>query len=172
MQVKRLHPNAIIPTRAHDTDAGLDIYSLHNVTFKPGEDKVFHTGIAMAIPEGWCAIVKEKSGRAVNNGWTVGACVIDSDYRGELLIHLFNNSDDYYFVKRGEAIAQLVVVPVWTGQPVEVEDLDETERGEGKFGSTGIRNDEDFEWEGNEFDGYTKTYPERSKYIPRPGEKD
>lgn len=138
MKVKKIDPNAIVPHRAHDTDAGLDVFCVENVGILEGSDAVIRTGISIAIPDGWVAVVKEKSGRATKNKLTVGACVIDSGYRGELLIHLFNNGDVPVTLLIGEKIAQLVVVPCWTGQPEEVDELDETERGEGRFGSTGI----------------------------------
>ena len=138
MKVKKLHPEAKIPTRSHDGDAGLDVYNVENIAVMDNSDYVIRTGISIAIPDNWVAIVKEKSGRATKNKLTVGACVIDSGYRGEILIHLFNNSDLPVTFNIGEKIAQLVVVPCWTGQPEEVEELDDTSRGDGKFGSTGI----------------------------------
>jgi len=138
MKVKLLHENAIIPHRAHDTDAGLDIFNIENIAVMANSDNVIRTGISISIPNGWVAIVKEKSGRATKDKLTVGACVIDSDYRGELLIHLFNNSDIPVTFNIGEKIAQLVIVPCWCGQPEVVEELDDTDRGENRFGSTGI----------------------------------
>jgi len=139
MKIKRLDVDAVLPSRAHNTDAGLDVYSLEDVHIPYYTDAVIKTGFAMSLPDGWVAIVKEKSGRATKNKLTIGACVIDSSYRGEVLIHLFNNGRGDVEIKAGEAIAQLVIVPCWTGQPIEVEDLGETERGEGKFGSTGLK---------------------------------
>lgn len=138
MKVKILHPNAIIPTRAHDTDAGLDMFTIENGVIQSGQDAIVKTGIAISLPHGWAAIVKEKSGRATKNKLTVGACVIDSGYRGEILIHLFNNGSFPVTYNIGEKIAQIVVVPVWTGSPMIVDELDETPRGEGRFGSTGL----------------------------------
>lgn len=157
MKVKRLSTGSVIPTRSHDTDAGLDVYTCENGVIHAGKDGIVKTGIAMAIPDGWVAVVKEKSGRATNNKLTIGACVIDSGYRGELLIHIFNNDDKMPFTYlAGEKIAQLVIVPCWTGQPEEVSDLDETSRGVGGFGSTGIKQEVDLTWEapgGNVGDG-------------------
>ena len=138
LKIKKLVDNAVIPIRAHNTDAGLDLYTIENGVIHYGSDAIIKTGVAVAIPNGYVGIVKEKSGRAVKNKLTVGACVIDSGYRGELLIHLFNNSNLPLTYGMGEAIAQLVIVPCWMGQPEEVDDLDETERGDGKFGSTGL----------------------------------
>lgn len=138
MKVKKIHPNAIVPQRAHDGDAGVDVFAIENGAIHPGKDLVVRTGIIIAIPDQWVAVVKEKSGRATKNKITVGACVIDSGYRGELLIHLFNNDPALPFTFGiGDKLAQLVVTPCWTGQPEEVEVLDETERGDGRMGSTG-----------------------------------
>ena len=137
MKVKKLMESATIPQRAHDTDAGLDMFTCENGCIHANKDAIVKTGISIAIPDGWVAVVKEKSGRATKNKLTIGACVIDSGYRGEILIHIFNNNSELPFTYGiGEKIAQLVVVPCWTGQPEEVEMLDETERGEGRFGST------------------------------------
>ena len=138
MNVKKLHPNAQLPHRAHDTDAGLDLFTIENGCVHVCQDAIVRTGISIAIPDGWVAIVKEKSGRATKDKITIGACVIDSGYRGELLVHVFNNDSKTPFTySTGEKIAQLVVVPCWTGQPEWVNELEETERGEGRMGSTG-----------------------------------
>lgn len=116
----------------------MDVYTIENGAILQHSDALIKTGISIAIPDGWVGVVKEKSGRAVKNKITIGACVIDSGYRGELMIHLFNNNDIPFVYKIGEAIAQLVIVPCWIGQPIEVEDLDDTTRGDGGFGSTGV----------------------------------
>jgi len=137
MLVKKLVDGAIVPTRAHPSDAGLDLYTISNGCIHPGKDAVVRTGIAVAIQEGYVGVVKEKSGRATKDKLTIGACVIDSGYRGELLVHMFNNGELPFTYKIGEKIAQLVVVPCWVGLPDLVEELDDTPRGEGKFGSTG-----------------------------------
>lgn len=138
MKVKRLSDDAIIPTRAHDTDAGLDVYTTERANIWPGKDHVFKLGWSCKIPDGWALVVKEKSGRAVKDKISIGACVIDSGYRGEVMIHIFNNSGSKLTIKKGESIAQVLLVPVWCGQPEEVNELDETERGEGRMGSTGL----------------------------------
>jgi len=139
IKIKKLRENATIPTRGHASDAGLDLYTIENGCIHGGEDGIVKTGIAIGIPTGYCGIVKEKSGRATKNKLTIGACVIDSGYRGELLIHIFNNDSVIPFTYGiGEKIAQLLVVPYHSGTPVEVDELDDTERGEGRFGSTGI----------------------------------
>jgi len=138
MKLKRLSPYAIIPGRAHPTDAGLDVFTkyAHTTWIDPHKDYLIEIGWAMSLPDGWVAIVKEKSGLAWNKKITIGSCVIDSSYRGEIMIHLFNNSDERIEFAPGSAIAQLVIVPCWCGNPRVVDDLDETDRGEGGFGST------------------------------------
>lgn len=141
MKVRFLHENAICPTRSHRTDAGVDVYCIENEVVMPHTDKIIKTGISMAIPDGWVAIVKERSGNATKKKVTVGACVIDSGYRGELLIHLFNNGDVPATFIMGDKIAQLVIVPCWNGEPEVVEELDDTPRGDGGFGSTDVCED-------------------------------
>ena len=143
IKIKKLHNDAIIPKRAHHDDAGLDICCVENVVIYPNTDKLIRTGISMAIPEGYVGIVKERSGNAISKKITIGACVIDSGYRGELMIHLFNNSQ---FIPAtfviGDKIAQLVVVPCFMGNTLEVDELDETPRGSNGFGSTGLQSGE------------------------------
>ena len=152
MKIKILDDRAIVPVRAHRSDAGMDVFALEDVYIPPQYDYLFPLGWACEIPEGWVLIVKEKSGRAVKDKFDVGACVIDSGYRGEVHVHLFNNSASGYGfhpetgreiggveIKAGEKIAQMILVPCWTGDPVVVDELDETERGDGGFGSTGLK---------------------------------
>lgn len=141
-KIKRIHPDAIIPTRAHSTDAGMDVYAIEDAVICPSDDYLFKLGWQCAIHPGSAMIVKEKSGRAVNNKLDVGACVIDAGYRGEVHVHLFNNSSKHVYIKKGEKIAQIIIVPVWTGSAVEVEELDDTSRGEGGFGSSGLKHSE------------------------------
>ena len=157
--VKRLHEDATIPFRAHGDDAGLDVYTIDGVLIPPYKDALVKTGFAMSLPEGFCAIVKEKSGRAVKNKITIGACVIDSGYRGEVLIHLFNNSDQSVIIAPGEAVAQILIVPVLLWNPMEVEELQPSKRMSGGFGSTGLKRDDEF----GKF---------RSPYQPRPSKDD
>ena len=121
MQVKLLDERATAPTRAHDTDAGLDVYALEDVTIKTQSDAVIRTGISISIPDGWVAIVKEKSGRAVKDKLTLGACVIDSGYRGELLIHLFNNArPEIIMVDDWEEYKKLVEEPTGSENTVHI----------------------------------------------------
>jgi len=138
MKIKKLNGRAKLPTRAHSTDAGMDVYSMNNVVIAPEGDYLFPLGWACEIPRNWALIVKEKSGRAVKDKLDVGACVIDSGYRGEVHVHLFNNSKIPVEIKEGEKIAQMLLVPCWCGTPEEVDELDNTPRGSGGFGSTGL----------------------------------
>ena len=140
-KVKRLSESAIIPTYATEHSAGADLYNMKDnpVTVEPHATVMIKTGIAIEIPEGYVGLVFARSGIASKRGLApankVG--VIDSDYRGEWMVALHNHSDVAATVDGGERIAQVVVVPYVQGGFVEVEELSDTERGEGGFGSTG-----------------------------------
>lgn len=136
---KVINPTAQLPTRGHPTDAGLDLYSVDRVTLKPGQRKIVDTGLAVALPENTAGFVTPRSGLAAKFGITVvnAPGIIDVSYRGSLKVVLLNTGDKDFNVAPGDRIAQLLVVPVLLMDAVEVEDLDETERGEGGFGSTG-----------------------------------
>lgn len=143
MQIKRLNPRAILPTYGTSAAAGADLYALlpegETMTVLPGETTMCHTGLAMAIPQGFAGLVFARSGLSVKQGLApankVG--VIDADYRGELMVALYNQSKEPRTVCHGDRIAQLVVVPVAQPAFEETDDLPETLRGEGGFGSTG-----------------------------------
>ncbi|UXD21352.1 hypothetical protein IPA_03290 [Ignicoccus pacificus DSM 13166] len=127
---------AILPTRANPWDAGLDLYALEDTTIKPNEVKAVRTGIAVAIPRGFVGLVKDRSSKALK-GLHCLAGVIDSGYRGELKVVMTNVTDKEIEIKRGERIAQLVIVPVAYFDPVEVEELPPNDGRRGGFGSTG-----------------------------------
>lgn len=203
LKIKKLHPDAHVPTRAHDTDAGMDLYALpveytdeekkayksvvdQNVTYAkffdlfggtgilgdtflseeqkaaidiagkltdsewddyfkskivimPHETKMISTGIAIAVPTGYMGCIYARSGLASKKSLAPANCVgiVDSDYRGEVKVALHNYSDKNQIIDVGERIAQLVIQPVSLCTPVEVNELDETERGSAGFGSTG-----------------------------------
>ena len=198
LKIKKLHPDAHVPTRAHDTDAGMDLYALpveytdeekkayksvvdQNVTYAkffdlfggtgifgdtflseehiagkltdsewddyfkskivimPHETKMISTGIAIAVPTGYMGCIYARSGLASKKSLAPANCVgiVDSDYRGEVKVALHNYSDKNQIIDVGERIAQLVIQPISLCTPVEVEELDETERGPAGFGSTG-----------------------------------
>lgn len=141
LNIELVDDNAKIPVRAHSTDAGMDVFAISGFTIPPQEDKCVSLGWKCEFPEGYALIVKEKSGRAVKNKLDVGACVIDANYRSEVHVHLFNNSTtDPVIIEAGEKIAQIIVVPIWTGTPKEVPYIDvNTDRGTGGFGSTGLK---------------------------------
>ncbi|MBQ0098180.1 MAG: dUTP diphosphatase [Oscillospiraceae bacterium] len=141
IKIKKLNENAIIPTRATNGSAGLDLYACldSSETILPSETKLIKTGIAISIEKDFVAYVYARSGLAVKKGITLANCVgvIDSDYRGEVCVALHNISKEAYEVKNGERIAQLVIQKVEYPTIIETENLDETKRGEGGFGSTG-----------------------------------
>jgi dUTP pyrophosphatase len=135
-----LSGGALAPQRAYPTDAGADLKSIENWDLMPGHEKLFDTGIAIAIPEGFVGLIFSRSGNAKNGIKLANSvAVIDSDYRGNLKILLENTSSDYTFiVKRGVTkIAQLVIVPIMLPVYKQVDTLDDTVRGIGGFGSTG-----------------------------------
>ena len=138
LPVKRLHPEAELPKRMRPGDAGFDLYSIEEVTLQPGERKVVPTGIALALPIGWVGLIRDRSGLAAKNGIHVLAGVIDPNYRGEVKVVLYNTGSEPVSLPKGSRIAQLLVVPYFSGSVVEVDELPETERGEAGFGSSGL----------------------------------
>lgn len=139
LKFKKLRPNAVLPTRAHSSDAGMDVYTIEEVRIPPRGDAITGLGLASTFQEEYALLVFNKSGRSTKLKLDKGAEVIDSGYRGEIHIHLFNHSDNEVVIRKGEKIAQLLLVKIWTGKPEEVDWLDETERGGGGFGSSGIK---------------------------------
>ena len=142
LKVKKLRENAKMIKRATKGSAGMDLCACIDapVTINPGEIKVIPTGLAIALKsENYVAYIFARSGLAIKHGITLANCVgvIDSDYRGELCVGLTNISQTPYTIECDERIAQLVISPVCICEPVEVEELDDTERGAGGFGSTG-----------------------------------
>jgi dUTP pyrophosphatase len=136
IDVLRLSPEAVLPTRAHADDAGMDLYSLEDVILAPQQGKVARTGVAMAIPGGFVGLVADRSSMAKKGVKTAGG-VIDAGYRGEIGVVVWNLSSQELRVARGERIAQLLILPIATPAVREVSMLDETARGAGGFGSTG-----------------------------------
>tara|TARA_Y100001937_G_C7011738_1_gene281300 strand:+ start:313 stop:735 length:423 start_codon:yes stop_codon:yes gene_type:complete len=139
LEFKKLHPDAIVPQRAHGDDAGMDVYTIEDIRIPARGDMITGLGLACKFPKGHALLVYNKSGRSTKLKLDKGAEVIDAGYRGEIHVHLFNHSDVNVIIKKGEKIAQLILVPIWAGQPVEVEELDNTERGDGGFGSSGVK---------------------------------
>ena len=138
LHFKRLHPEARLPSRGSAGAAGLDLYAIERVTIAPGGRAAVRTGLAVAVPAGFYGRVAPRSGLAVRHGVDVLAGVIDSDYRGEILCALVNHGREPFEVEPGARVAQLVVETIATPEPAWAEDLEETERGAGGFGSTGV----------------------------------
>ena len=141
IHVKKLRPNAKIPTRGSELAAGYDLYACMDeaITVEPGGIAKIPTGLAIEIPEGYAGLIYARSGLATKKGLApankVGVC--DSDYRGEYIVFLHNHSKVYATIEPNERIAQLVVTPFLSVTFEEVDVLTETKRGEGGFGSTG-----------------------------------
>lgn len=135
MKIK-LDNGATMPTRAHATDAGLDLYARKTQIVPAKESAKFDTGVHVELPDGTVGMLKSKSGLNVNHGITSEG-VIDVGYTGSIVVKLYNNSGYDYEVKAGDKISQLVIMPILTPPLELVESLEETERGDGGFGSTG-----------------------------------
>lgn len=135
MKIK-LDPWAIMPTRAHDTDAGLDLYAPYSGRVSAGDSAIFKTGVHVQLPPGTAGMLKSKSGLNVKHGITSEG-VIDVGYTGEIVVKLYNNGEKDYFLRKGDKISQLVIVPVVIPSLEVVDELEDTERGDGGFGSTG-----------------------------------
>jgi dUTP pyrophosphatase len=140
LPVTKLHISAVIPTRAHPGDAGLDLYSIEGAHIGPGERWSVGTGIAIEIPEGHAGLVLPRSGLAREHGISLvnGPGLIDAGYRGEVRVLLLNTDPaETVRIEAGARIAQLVVTPITLAEPVEVAELSDSARGDGGFGSTG-----------------------------------
>ena len=141
VKIKKLNDNAIIPTYGSEFSAGADLYSCeeNEVVIASGQTRLIHTGIALEIPQGYVGLIYARSGLATKRGLApankVG--VIDSDYRGEIMVALYNQSGTEQTVTSGERIAQIVFTPYVAADFELCDELNSTERGEGGFGSTG-----------------------------------
>lgn len=141
IKIKKIKPDAVIPTRGSSSAAGYDLYACieNDIVIKPNENVKIGTGLAIAVPDGYFGAIFARSGLAAKQNLRPANCVgvADSDYRGEYIVALHNDSNESRIIKRGERIAQLVVMPFLPVEFLEVDELDETARGEGGFGSTG-----------------------------------
>jgi len=126
-----------LPTRGSSASAGLDLYSIEDITIAPRQRVLARTGLAVAVPPGFYGRVAPRSGLAVKNGLDVLAGVIDSDYRGEVCCALLNTGDEPLSLAQGSRLCQLIIEQIITPDPVWADNLDETTRGGGGFGSTG-----------------------------------
>jgi len=139
LPIRRLRPDAVLPRRAYAGDAGLDLASCEQVVLAPGERAVVGTGLAVAIPDGYAGFVQPRSGLAARSGiaFVNAPGLVDSGYRGEIRVVLLNTDREHAFtVEPGMRIAQLVLLRVPEVEPVEVEELPESERGVRGFGSS------------------------------------
>lgn len=151
LKIKRVHPDAIIPTYAKPGDACFDLHCVHGALigtrddmFAPeakGRAVVFRTGLAFEVPPGWCMLIFSRSGHGFNHDLRLSNCVgvIDSGYRGEVKVKLrLDDHEEHYGVMAGDRIAQAMLVPVHAVSFTVVDELSSSERGEGGFGSTGV----------------------------------
>lgn len=144
LNIKKMNPNAILPTQGHLGDAGFDLYACDipkgKIEIAPHDAFMVGTGVAIAIPKGYAGLILPRSGVASKRGLrpaNTPGC-IDHGYTGEIKVCLRNDTEDWQTIENGERLAQLVVVPFLPLEFNEVDELEETERGDGGFGSTGI----------------------------------
>lgn len=139
IKVKKLRPDAIIPKYAHPGDAGMDFFSPDDYIIPPKKRQLIKTGISLELPEGYVSIIKGKSGLALNKGIAILGGVIEYTYRGEYGVIALNTGDEEIQIKKGDKIAQLLIMPIATAEMEETDKLSETSRGTGGFGSTGTK---------------------------------
>ncbi len=140
LKIKRIHPDAILPQYAHQGDAGMDLYSVIDASISPGGIQLVKTGIIMELPQNTEAQIRPRSGLALKHGITVlnTPGTIDEGYRGEIGVILINHGTENFEVKKGMKIAQAVIKPTLTANIIEIDELSETSRSSGGFGSTGL----------------------------------
>jgi len=139
IKIEKIFPDAILPSYSHPRDAGMDLFSYETYILKPGERRLFKTGLKVEIQEGYEMQIRPRSGLALNHGVTVlnTPGTIDAGYRGEVGVILINHGEEVYSIGKGDKIAQAVISSVERAVLEEVEKLEESSRGEGGFGSTG-----------------------------------
>lgn len=138
LRVKKLHPDAILPSYGHAGDSGMDLFSVEDVVIPAGERVIVRTGIALEYPEGYCTLIWDKSGMSGNSGIKVMGGVFEGVYKGEYKIILFNTSKENYSIKKGQKICQVLVQPIIYADVEEVSELSDSSRGANGFGSTGM----------------------------------
>lgn len=136
MKVKKLHPDALLPKRAHATDSGADLFALERTVLPPRAVSHVHTGIAIELPPGTSGIIWGKSS-VESKGIKAMAGLLDAPYRGELIVCMYNLNDTEFVFEKGQKVAQLVVLPTLYPDFEEAAELSDTARGSGGFGSTG-----------------------------------
>ena len=141
LKIKKINDKAIIPSYAHEGDAGLDLYAVQELTLNPGGRGLVHTGIQIELPENTEAQIRPRSGLALKNGITTlnSPGTIDEGYRGEIGVILINHSNEVFKIEQGMKIAQMVIKPVFKVKIIETSELSESERNEKGFGSSGTR---------------------------------
>jgi len=139
LKIKKLNEEAIIPAYQSELAAGFDLHSIEDCILKPGERKLIKTGLAFEIEKGYEVQIRPRSGLAFKHGITVlnSPGTIDADYRGEIMVLLINLGSEEFEIKKGDRIAQGVVAPVVQATFIETDELSDTKRGSGGFGSTG-----------------------------------
>lgn len=137
IKVVRIHKDTPLPSYAHNGDAAFDLFSTETITFRSGDVHSVPAGIKLEIPDGYAGLIWDKSGLAIKHGLKVLGGVVDSGYRGEVMVGMTNLTDTEYSLKKGEKVAQMIIQKVERVSIEEVEELSETKRGEGGFGSTG-----------------------------------
>lgn len=139
VRIHRLDKKVGMPSYAKRGDAAFDLRSSEQKAIKPGQKELFKTGLCIAVPEGYCGLIWDRSGLAAKHGIHCLAGVLDSGYRGEIVIVLHNLGKEEFLVEQNMRIAQMLIQPVETASIKEVEELDETERSSSGFGSTGLK---------------------------------
>lgn len=137
LKIKKLHNEAVVPKYAHFDDAGFDLFAVEDTVVKVGERVAVKTGIAMEIPTGFVGLIWDKSGLALKHGLKTMAGVVDSTYRGEVMVAVINLSQENYKIEKSHKVAQMIIQKKETVEFEEVSELEETKRGGGGFGSTG-----------------------------------
>lgn len=137
IRIQKIDPSAKLPSFAYEGDAGMDLFSCQDCKIEPSEKKSIGTGLRIVVPQGYAGFIWDKSGLALNYSLKTMAGVLDSGYRGELKVILMNLGKEPYEVKTGQKIAQLVIKKVERPEIIE-SNLDQTERGEKGFGSSGL----------------------------------
>lgn len=137
LKFKKLHKDAKIPSYAYKGDAGMDLYVPNNLIVKSGERKTIPLGISMEIPDGYVGLMFDKSSLSHKYGLKTYGNVIDSGYRGEIHVGIMNSSDEDHEFKVGDKIIQMLIMPVFQVDVIEVDELSPSDRGDGKFGSSG-----------------------------------
>lgn len=137
LKVKKLNPEAKLPSKGHPGDAGMDFFATETVVFPPQSQQNVKTGVALEIPEGFVGLIWDKSSVSFNKGLKVMGGVIDSGYRGEVIMSLYNTSSKEQIIEKGNKIAQMIIQKFEDCEIEEVNEMSETVRGEGREGSTG-----------------------------------